>query len=112
MTSIVNRKRLFIICILVRACIVYLAYIVTTEHLRLLSIPAFLIGASFIYQLKKKKKIGYFGGKVWWHRGIHAFLWILFAILALMKKRKAYIVLIIDLIIGIISFVHNYYNIK
>jgi len=111
MTSIVNRKRLFMFgCVPIRVFLIYIAKKASRDQLRLLSIPALLISISFIYQQKKKKKNGFFGGLVWWHRNIHALIWFIFAILAFRKIQSAYIVLIFDLIIGIISFIHNYYN--
>jgi hypothetical protein len=111
MTSIVNRKLLFMFgCVPIRLFLIYIAKKASMTQLRLLSIPAFLISIGFIYQQKKGKKIGYFEGPVWWHRGIHGLLWMIFAILAFRKIQTAYIVLIVDLIIGMISFIHNHYN--
>ena len=111
MTSIVNRKRLFMFgCVPIRLFLIYIAKKASMIQLRLLSIPAFLISVGFIYQLKNGKQFGYFGGPVWWHRGIHALLWMIFAILAFRKIQSAYIVLVVDLIVGVISFINNYYN--
>jgi hypothetical protein len=114
MTSIANRKLLFIFgCVLIRIFFIYIAKKASRNQLRLLSIPALIIGISFIYQSIKNKKKGAFGGDTWWSslRSIHSFLWIIFAILAFNKIKKAYIVLIIDLSIGIIAFI-NHYNVK
>jgi len=111
MTSIANRKLLFMFgCVPIRVFLIYIAKKASRDQLRLLSIPALLISISFMYQQKKGKKFGFFGGPVWWHRNIHAVIWFIFAILAYKKTQTAYIALIVDLIIGIISFIHNYYN--
>ena len=107
-----NRMLLFFFgCVLARLAIIYMAKISSPKKLRLLGIPALLIGISFIYQSIKNKKKGAFGGVTWWHslRNIHAFLWILFAILAIKKVRKAYIALVIDLGVGIIAFIFHYF---
>ena len=108
-----NRMLLFIFaCLTVRILFVYIAKIASREQLRLLSIPAIIIGISFFYQSLKNKQIGFFGGKAWWSktRNVHGVLWIVFAILAFNSNKKAYIALVIDVIIGIISFIHNYFN--
>lgn len=111
MTSIVNRKRLFMFgCVPIRLFLIYIAKKASMTQLRLLSIPAFLISIGFIYQQKKGEKNGYFGGPVWWHHSIHALLWMIFAVLAFRKIQSAYIALVIDLIVGVISFINNYYN--
>ena len=110
-----NRILLFFFgCVIVRLAFIYIAKIVNVKILKLLAIPALLIGISFIYQSIKNKKKGAFGGDTWWSslRNIHSFLWILFAFLAINKIRKAYIVLIIDLSIGIIAFINNYFILK
>jgi len=110
MTSIANRKRLFIFgCLPIRLFLIYIAKKASITQLRLLSIPAFLISIVFIYQQKKGGN-GYFGGPVWWHHSIHALLWMIFAVLAFRKIQSAYIVLVVDLIVGVISFINNYYN--
>lgn len=111
MTSIANRKRLFMFgCVPIRIFFIYIAKKASRNQLRLLSIPALLISISFMYQQKKGKKIGFFGGPVWWQRNNHAMIWLIFAFLAYKKNPYAYIALIIDLMIGIVSFIHNYYN--
>ena len=108
-----NRMLMFFFgCVVARLAIIYMAKLASPKYLKLLAIPALLIGISFIYQSIKHKKKGAFGGKAWWHslRNFHALLWILFAILAMKKVKKAYIVLVIDLIAGIIAFIHHYFN--
>lgn len=106
------RKLLFIFaCLPIRILYIYLAKKASLKYLFYLGIIAIMIGTSFIYQSKKGKKTGGFGGPAWWHpvRNIHGILWILFGILAVMRKKQAYVVLIIDIIIGIITFINNYY---
>ena len=106
-----NRMLLFFFgCVIARLAFIYIAKIVNIKKLKLLGVVGLLIGFSFIYQSIKNKKKGAFGGYAWWSslRNIHSILWILFGILALNKIKKAYMVLIIDLSIGIIAFIHHY----
>ena len=110
-----NRILLFFFgCVIARLAIIFIAKNVSIKNLKLLAIPALIIGISFIYQSIKNKKKGAFGGDTWWSslRILHSFLWILFAILALNKIKKAYIVLVIDLTIGIIAFINRYFIVK
>ena len=48
-----------------------------------------------------------FGGKIWWNnlRPIHAILYATFGYLAYNKSKSAYKPLVLDAIIGLISFV-------
>ena len=108
-----NRMLLFIFaCLSIRILFAYIAKIASNEQLRLLGVIGLMIGISFFYQSFKNKKIGFFGGKAWWHntRNVHGVLWIIFAILAFNYNKKAYIALVVDVSIGIISFIHNYFN--
>ena len=53
-----------------------------------------------------------FGGKIWWndHRIVHATLYLLFAILALQRKKYAWTVLIVDAVYGLIVFLVHHYS--
>jgi len=53
-----------------------------------------------------------FGGKIWWndHRIVHSLMYLLFAILALQRKKYAWIVLLVDAIYGLIVFLVHYYS--
>ena len=48
-----------------------------------------------------------FGEKIWWNnlRPVHAVLYFIFAILAFKKNKKSWVVLLIDVIIGFLSFI-------
>jgi hypothetical protein len=107
------RKLLFLFgCLPIRILYIYLAKKATLNLLYYLGIIAIAIGISFFYHSKFGNKTGFFGGKAWWHpvRNMHGLLWVLFGVLAIMKKKRAYIVLIIDVIVGIITFINNYFN--
>lgn len=53
-----------------------------------------------------------FGGKIWWndHRIVHALMYLLFAILALQRKKYAWAVLIVDAAYGLIVFLIHHYS--
>jgi hypothetical protein len=108
-----HRKLLFLFgCLPIRILYIYLAKKATLNRLFYLGIIAIIIGISFFYTNNIGNTTGFFGGKAWWHpvRKLHGLLWVLFGILAIMKKKRAYIVLIIDVIVGIITFINNYFN--
>ena len=107
-----NRMLLFIFgCLSVRILFAYIAKNSSNNQLYLLGILGLIVGISFFYQSLKNKKIGFFGGKTWWSnmRNVHGVLWIIFGMLAINSNKKAYIALVVDVIIGIISFIRNYF---
>ena len=115
MTSRTNRIFLYTcVCLVVRILLVYLVYS-TKEKATYQNIAALisaLIGLSFVWQyLYSKKELGFFGGKVWWKqlRVLHAFLFLLFAVLVLNGYKDACLVLIPGLVFGIIGFIQNYF---
>ncbi len=115
MNNIQKRFLLFIFgCILVRSLFVYIAKTVNIQFLPYLGYLALLPVIGWVYILATNtRKIGMetFGEKIWWNklRYIHAFLYLLFAILAIRKNKNAWVVLLIDVIIGLTAFlVHHY----
>ena len=75
-------------------------------------IPA--IGFIYIY-LTGSRQTGaeVFGSKIWWNnlRPLHALLYLLFAYNAILGIKTAWIYLLIDVIIGLMSFIiFHYYN--
>ena len=110
MNTIQKRFALFLIgCIGLRSFLVYIAKTVDLKYLQVLGYLAIIpaIGFSYIF-LTGSRKTGaeVFGDKIWWNnlRPIHAILYTLFAYNAINKNRKAWIYLLIDVIIGLISF--------
>lgn len=72
------------------------------------------IGFAYIYIFNKRKTGNEtFGKKIWWNnlRPIHSLLYLIFAYLAINKKKTAYIPLLFDVIIGLISFLIYHYSI-
>ena len=52
-----------------------------------------------------------FGAPIWWNtlRPIHSFLYFMFAFNAINKNKKSWIYLLIDVIIGLTSFIAYHY---
>ena len=78
-----------------------------SEYKFVLKLLCLLIGISFTYQYCKGFDIGGFGGKVWWSnlRLVHAINYSAFAYLSYYNRKKAYLILIFDVIIGLIGFI-------
>ena len=117
MNSLQKRFLLFLIgCIGIRSLFVYIAKNVNTQLLMYMGyltlIPA--IGFFYIY-LSGSRKTGaeVFGEKIWWNnlRPIHGLLYFLFSYNAIIGNKNAWIYLLIDVIIGLISFlIFHLYN--
>ena len=117
MNSLQKRFLLFLIgCIGIRSLFVYIAKNVNTQLLMYMGyltlIPA--IGFFYIY-LSGSRQTGaeVFGEKIWWNnlRPIHGLLYFLFGYNAIIGNKNAWIYLLIDVIIGLISFlIFHLYN--
>jgi len=54
-----------------------------------------------------------FGAKIWWNnlRPVHAMIYTLFAYAAFTRNKNAWVLLAIDVVLGLVSFlVHHYFN--
>ena len=53
-----------------------------------------------------------FGDKIWWKsiRPIHMLLWLFFAYLAILQHPHAWIVLLVDTIFGLLSFLFHHWS--
>ena len=96
-------------CILLRCIFVIIAKKINKEYLPILGYLAILPAMGFIYIfLTDKRRTGaeVFGNKIWWNnlRPVHASLYIMFSLFAIKKSSYAWIPLLIDVLIGIISF--------
>jgi hypothetical protein len=115
MNSIQKRFLLFLIgCIGTRSLFVYISKNMNSEYLPLLGYLAILPAIGFLYiYFTGSRKTGaeVFGEKIWWNnlRPIHAILYGLFAYNAINKKSYSWIFLLIDVIIGLISFLLHHY---
>ena len=96
-------------CILVRFLFAYVAKIIDKKYLPYIGYLALLTGFGFSYiYLNGLRKTGQevLGSKIWWNmlRPLHAMLYFLFAYYAINQDNRAYIYLVIDVIIGLLSF--------
>lgn len=115
MNEVQKRFLLFLIgCIGTRSLFVILAKYINVKYLPILGYIALIPAVGFIYIfLSGSRKTGaeVFGKKIWWNklRPIHAFLYLLFSYNAIQGKKTAWVYLLIDVIIGFISFLIHHY---
>lgn len=96
------------LCIPLRIFLIYLAKN-KQKYLKVMAIFAIFIGCGFTYYyFSGTRTIGpeTFGELIWWNdlRIVHAFNFFTFAFLCFFKPNIAYIPLVIDVIIGFISW--------
>jgi len=113
------QKRFFLfllLCIPIRIIFVLVAKTINKKYLPYCGYIGLIISIGFAYiYIFNKRKTGNetFGKKIWWNnlRPIHSLLYLIFAYLAINKKKTAYIPLLFDVIIGLISFLIYHYSI-
>ena len=117
MNRIQQRMLLFLIgCIGTRSLFVIIAKYINIKYLKYLGYLALLPAVGFIYiYLSGSRKTGaeVFGKKIWWNnlRPIHSILYFLFAYNAIIGNKESWIYLLVDVLIGLISFLlHHYIN--
>jgi len=110
MSDILWRVCLFLFgCMGARFGLTYLAWRLPVEYLPYMGVPALVIAASFatIYIIGwRKTGPEVRGDRIWWNslRPVHAALWFTFAVLAFAGHRDAWIVLLVDTLIGLGAF--------
>jgi hypothetical protein len=115
MNNIQKRFLLFLIgCIGTRSLFVYLAKNMNKQFLQIMGYLALLPAVGFFYiYFTDSRKTGaeVFGDKIWWNqlRPIHGSLYALFAYNAINGNPNAYIYLLVDVLIGLISFLTFHY---
>ena len=118
MNTIQKRFLLFLVgCIGTRSLFVYLAKNASATYLMYMGYLALLpaIGFLYIYFTGTRKTGGeVFGEKIWWNdlRPLHSTLYFIFAYNAINGNPMAWVYLLIDVIIGLISFLsfHFYHG--
>lgn len=117
MNNIQKRFLLFLFgCIGIRSLFVYIAKNVNSQLLMYMGYLALIPAISFFYIfLTGTRQTGseVFGEKIWWNnlRPLHGVLYFLFAYNAILGNKNAWVYLLIDVIIGLISFfVFHLYN--
>ena len=99
-------------CMGTRALLVYLSKTTNNANLARLGYVAFLVSAGLLYfYFSGTRTTGpeVLGGKIWWNnlRPVHATLYALFGLNAINGNRQAWIILLIDLLIGLIGFIYH-----
>ena len=117
MNHLQQRFLMFLIgCIGIRSLFVIIAKYIDTMYLKYLGYAALLPAIGFIYiYITGSRKTGaeVFGEKIWWNnlRPIHSILYFLFAYNAIIGNKQSWIYLLVDVLIGLISFlIHHYLN--
>lgn len=102
---------LFVVCIFVRLLLAYLAKVAPLRWLRVMGTIAILpaIGFMYLFVSGVRNKTGAFGEKIWWNllRPVHSFLYGFFAYLAITGNRNAWILLLVDALVGLGGFIHH-----
>jgi hypothetical protein len=115
MNNLQKRFLLFLIgCIGSRILFVFISKYIPNNYLPYLGYIALLpmIGFGYIW-ITNSRKTGpeVMGDKIWWNdlRPIHSLLYGLFAYNAINKNENAWIYLLIDVIIGFVSFLRHHW---
>jgi hypothetical protein len=115
MNDLQQRFLMFLIgCIGIRSIFVIIAKNINTIYLKYLGYLALAPAIGFMYiYLTGSRKTGaeVFGEKIWWNslRPIHSILYFMFAYNAIIGNTQAWIYLLVDVLIGLISFLINHY---
>ena len=117
MNHLQQRFLMFLIgCVGIRSLFVIIAKYINTKYLKYLGYLALVPAIGFMYiYLTGSRKTGaeVFGEKIWWNnlRPIHSILYFLFAYNAIIGNKQSWIYLLVDVLIGLISFLtHHYVN--
>ena len=114
--TIQKRFLLFLIgCIGTRTAMALFAKYASMTMLPILGYLALLpaIGFMLIYLTGIRKTGGeVFGERIWWNnlRPLHSLLYFIFAYMAINKNRNAWLVLMTDVAIGLVSFIGHHYS--
>ena len=114
-----NLQKIFLMfligCIGLRSIFVIIAKYINIKYLKYLGYLALLPAIGFIYFfLSGTRNFGVevFGDKIWWNnlRPIHGTLYALFAFNAINGNKNAWIYLLVDVIIGLLSFLQFHFH--
>ena len=103
-------------CILARLLLVLLAKKLDKKYVKIMGYIALPIGLSFMYlyfigNARADSQLEWLGDKkIWWNdlRPVHGTLYLLFSLYAIQQKDYAWIVLLVDFMIGLSSWlVHH-----
>ncbi len=103
-------------CILSRLILVILAKYLNKEYVKIMGYLAIPLGLSFMYlyfigNRKADSQLEWLGDKkIWWNniRPIHGALYLLFAWAAITENKYAWVFLLIDVIVGLVSWLFHH----
>jgi hypothetical protein len=116
MDNLQKRFLLFLIgCIGSRSLLVVIAKNIQKKYLKYMGYLALTISFGFMYIFltgSRDTGVEVFGEKIWWNnlRPIHSLLYFLFAYNAIKGNQNAWVYLLIDVVIGLISFLIFHYK--
>lgn len=102
-------------CMVARLIMVYIAKNININYLPYYGFITLIISIMFfknyIKYFHKNINIGFFGNKVWWNnnRLIHSLLYFIFSIMAFYKNKNSWIILLLDTMFGLITFIFKYF---
>ena len=100
-------------CLPARLLLALLAKKIESKYLPIMGLFTIFISISFFINFIKNKDSdkGFFGNYVWWnnYRLIHSFSYALFSIQALLKYKNAWIILLVDALLGLLFFINKYF---
>jgi hypothetical protein len=112
-----KRFLMFLIgCMGSRFLLTYVAKTIQPDYLKYISLVTGLIGVSFVYiyffgSESADKQLEWTGDKkVWWNdlRIVHGSLYLLFTYMALTQNKQAWLILLVDTLIGLISWTKHH----
>jgi hypothetical protein len=115
MNTIQKRFLLFLFgCIGTRSLLVYIAKNLSKQYLFYLGWLTLIPATGFMYIfLTGTRQTGaeVFGDKIWWNdlRPVHSLIYFAFSYNAIMGNMNAWVYLLVDVIIGLISFLTHHY---
>lgn len=112
-----NNKLTFLIgCIGFRICIALYAKNTSPDILRIMGYISIIPAIGFIYiYMNGLRKTGFeAGGKIWWNnmRPIHGVLYLLFAMYAIKQESYAWLILLLDAILGFLVWNKHHFAIR
>jgi hypothetical protein len=113
-------------CIPMRLVLAYVAKVLPLKYLPFLGVVTFCIACGFLYlSFTGKRATGAEVGKVlstgvlqnkpiWWKslRSLHGLMYLTFSVLAFLRFKKAYLVLLVDTILGLGIFLGHYFTLR
>ena len=98
-----------LVCIPLRIVLAGIAKVLPVYYLPIMGLPFLIFGIGALYMYLTDTRTtggGAFGGVLWWKdmRPIHGLLYLSFAILAFLRYPHAWILLAVDVLVGLVGF--------